>query len=172
MCNRPVAERKRKGAQAGASHNVNGPLSDVPCHQAPQVAYIVMFVTQWHKKSGGKDTTFPFRMADPKRACKVRRAPRERGIVFNLKLKNMKYLKLNQLDSQRLAEKEMLNVTGGQGGWRYDIGPNGTYTRYCTCGCAYENNGGSSTEDNKNVNYSGGTSGLRTPGFPLTPNSK
>ena len=111
-------------------------------------------------------------MADPKRACKVRHAPQERGSVFNLKLKNMKSLKLNQLDSQRLAEKEMLNVTGGQGGWRYDIGPNGTYTRYCTCGCAYENNGGSSTEDNNNANYSGGTSGLRTPGFPLTPNSK
>lgn len=84
----------------------------------------------------------------------------------------MKSLKLNQLDSQRLAEKEMLNVNGGQGGWRYDVAPNGTYTRYCTCGCAYENNGGSSTEDNKNANYSGGTSGLRTPGFPLTPTSK
>jgi len=25
-----------------------------------------MFATQWHKKSGGKDTTFLFRMADPK----------------------------------------------------------------------------------------------------------
>ena len=43
------------------------PLAMFPCHQAPQVAYIVMFVTQWHRKSGGKDTTFPFRMADPKR---------------------------------------------------------------------------------------------------------
>ena len=44
----------------------NGPHRDVPCHQAPQVAYIVMFVMRWHMKSGGKDTTFPFRMADPK----------------------------------------------------------------------------------------------------------
>lgn len=44
----------------------NGPHRDVPCHQAPQVAYIVMFATQWHRKSGGKDTFFPFRMADPK----------------------------------------------------------------------------------------------------------
>ena len=172
VCNRPVAERKRKGAQAGASHNVNGPLSDVPCHQAPQVAYIVVFVTRWHKNSAAKIQLFRFRWQTRNVSCKVRHAPQERGSVFNLKLKNMKSLKLNQLDSQRLAEKEMLNVTGGQGGWRYDIGPNGTYTRYCTCGCAYENNGGSSTEDNKNANYSGGTSGLRTPGSPLTPNSK
>ena len=37
----------------------NGPHRDVPCHQAPQVAYIVMFVTRWHEKSSGKDTTFP-----------------------------------------------------------------------------------------------------------------
>ena len=55
------------------------PLSDVPCRKAPQVAYIVMFVTRWHRKSGGKDTFFPFRMADPKRACKVWHAPRRGG---------------------------------------------------------------------------------------------
>ena len=86
MCNRPVAERKRKGAQAGASHNVNGPLSDVPCHQAPQVAYIVMFVTRWHKKSGGKDTFFPLWMADPKRARKFPARPAGKGeFVFNKK---------------------------------------------------------------------------------------
>ncbi len=120
---------KKKGAQAGASHNVNGPLSDVPCHQAPQVAYIVMFVTRWHKNSAAKIQLFRFGWQTRNVSCKVRHAPQERGSVFNLKLKNMKSLKLNQLDSQRLAEKEMLNVTGGQGGWRYDIGPNGTYTR-------------------------------------------
>ena len=141
VCNGPIAEQEKKGAQAGASHNVNGPLSDVPCHQAPQVAYIVMFVTRWHKNPAAKIQLFRFGWQTRNVQAKCRHALRGRGSVFNLKLKNMKSLKLNQLDSQRLAEKEMLNVTGGQGGWRYDIGPNGTYTRYCTCGCAYENNG-------------------------------
>ena len=37
----------------------------------------------------------------------------------------MKSLKLNQLDSQRLAEKEMLNVIGGQGNDRCDVDENG-----------------------------------------------
>jgi hypothetical protein len=43
-----------------------------------------MFATQWHKKSGGKDTTFLFRMADPKVSCKVPMRPAGKGeIVFN-----------------------------------------------------------------------------------------
>ena len=59
------AEKERCPSR-GIALMFNGPHRDVPCHQAPQVAYIVMFVTRWHMKSGGKDTTFPFRMADPK----------------------------------------------------------------------------------------------------------
>lgn len=76
------AEKERCPSR-GIALMFNGPHRDVPCHQAPQVAYIVMFVTQWHKKSGGKDTTFPLRMADPKRTCKMRHAPREKGFMYH-----------------------------------------------------------------------------------------
>lgn len=38
------------------------PHRDVPCRKAPQVAYIVMFITRWHKKSGGKNSVFCDRM--------------------------------------------------------------------------------------------------------------
>ena len=34
------------------------PHRDVPCRKAPQVAYIVMFVTRWHKKSDAKIVFF------------------------------------------------------------------------------------------------------------------
>ena len=86
MCNRPVAERKRKGAQAGASHNVNGPLSDVPCHQAPQVAYIVVFVTRWHKNPAAKIQLFRFGWQTRNVQAKCRYALRERGIYVKLKI--------------------------------------------------------------------------------------
>ena len=79
---------KERCPRRGIALMFYGPHSDVPCHQAPQVAYIVMFVTQWHKKSGGKDTTFLFRMADPKRARKFPARPAGKGeFLFNKKMK-------------------------------------------------------------------------------------
>lgn len=56
----------------------------------------------------------------------------------------MKSLKLNQLESQRLAKKEMKDVTGGSDQY------------YCTCGCKYANNGGSSVEANGMANADSG----------------
>lgn len=35
VCNGPIAEQKKKGAKQGHRIMFNGPLSDVPCHQAP-----------------------------------------------------------------------------------------------------------------------------------------
>lgn len=71
----------------------------------------------------------------------------------------MKSLKLNQLDSQRLAEKEMKQLNGGEGKPSY-------YYRHdpkcdcnllvCACGCQYSNAGGSSNADNGNANYKAG----------------
>ena len=78
---------KERCPSRGIALILNRLHSDVPCHQAPKVAYIVMFVTQWHKKSDGKDTFFPFWMADPKRACKVRHAPAIKGNCVKCKMK-------------------------------------------------------------------------------------
>lgn len=47
-------------------------------------------------------------------------------------------IKLNKLADNRLTEKEMEKTTGGN---------------YCTCGCCYANNGGSSTSGNAGANY-------------------
>ncbi|MEG1586768.1 MAG: TIGR04149 family rSAM-modified RiPP [Bacteroidales bacterium] len=47
----------------------------------------------------------------------------------------MKNLKANQIEKNRLSEKEMGHLTGGESGM-------------CGCGCAYEGKGGSSTMDN------------------------
>lgn len=86
-------------------------------------------------------------------------------MCFILNFGKMKSLKLNQLDSQRLAEKEMLNVQGGQGNDRCETDKNGKITRWCGCGCLYEGNGGASTNDNMNANFAGGSKGLYTPGY-------
>jgi natural product precursor len=76
----------------------------------------------------------------------------------------MKNLKINKLAQNRLQEKEMQNVNGGQGGHRgiYDE-VKGEWTIFCGCSCAYEGKpGGSSTEDNKNANYA---LGISSPGY-------
>ncbi len=65
----------------------NGPHRDVPCHHAPQVAYIVVFVTRWHKKSdGNKNRFFPFWRQTRNVQAKCRYALRERGIYVKLKI--------------------------------------------------------------------------------------
>ena len=87
------------------------------------------------------------------------------NVLSTLISRKMKSLKLNQLDSQRLAEKEMLNVQGGQGNDRCETDKNGKITRWCGCGCLYEGNGGASTNDNMNANFAGGSKGLYTPGY-------
>lgn len=48
----------------------------------------------------------------------------------------MKTLKLNQMEKTLLSSREMNRVRGGS----------------CGCACLYENNGGSSTADNKSAN--------------------
>lgn len=71
----------------------------------------------------------------------------------------MKSLKLNQLDSQRLAEKEMKHISGGEGTpsyfYRHDPACNCNIL-VCACGCQYSNAGGSSNADNGNANYKSG----------------
>lgn len=64
----------------------------------------------------------------------------------------MKSLKLNQLDSQRLAEKEMLNLTGGLRQYTEWNAQAGCYVTKCTCACLYEDKGGSSTVANGDAN--------------------
>jgi natural product precursor len=59
-----------------------------------------------------------------------------------LKLKVMKNLKLNKLEEQNLAERQMNVVKGG--------------LCTCGCGCLYANSGGSSTDANANANKSSG----------------
>jgi natural product precursor len=61
-----------------------------------------------------------------------------------LKLKKMNNLKLNKLEEQNLAERQMYAVKGGGVG---DM---------CGCGCCYANNGGSSVSDNALANSQGG----------------
>ena len=53
----------------------------------------------------------------------------------------MKSLKLNQIENNRLSEKEMFHIVGG---------------KLCGCGCAYADSGGSSQIDNGHANYDGG----------------
>jgi len=53
----------------------------------------------------------------------------------------MKNLKLNALNKKQLNKREMNTILGG-----------GT----CGCGCAYADNGGSSTNDNGSANAAGG----------------
>jgi natural product precursor len=57
----------------------------------------------------------------------------------------MKKLKLNRLSDQSLAEKQMNSLMGGSG---INCG--------CYCGCCYENQGGSTTQDNGRANQAGG----------------
>lgn len=70
----------------------------------------------------------------------------------------MKSLKLNQIASQKLAEKEMNNLLGGEpypcaGMWSYKFDKNGKIIGIkCQCSCKYANNGGSSTWDNSEAN--------------------
>ena len=64
----------------------------------------------------------------------------------------MNSLKLNRLSDQKLAEKQMNMVTGGQG----------EPSCYCCCGCLYEGQpGGSTSADNRAAN---GASGKWTAG--------
>lgn len=52
----------------------------------------------------------------------------------------MKKIDLLSLESNVLSRKEEEMVNGGN---------------YCTCGCQYQNSGGSSTNDNMDANYQG-----------------
>lgn len=57
-----------------------------------------------------------------------------------------KKLKLSTLSDSMLKDKEMVAIFGGD-------------ARYCTCSCAYENQGGSTHEDNSAANYKLGDKG-------------
>lgn len=59
----------------------------------------------------------------------------------------MNNLKLNKLTNNQLNEKEMGFITGGE------IDGNKVH---CGCGCCYENNGGSSRDDNGQANAARG----------------
>ena len=59
-------------------------------------------------------------------------------------------LKITQLSTAEWGKRELNRLVGGE--------------RCCLCGCHYEDNGGSSTSDNKGANNSGGASGLYSPG--------
>lgn len=77
--------RKERCSSRGIALMFNGPHSDVPCHQAPQVAYIVMFVTQWHRKSGGEYTFFSVSDGRPESVVQGADTPcGEEGNMFNL----------------------------------------------------------------------------------------
>lgn len=58
----------------------------------------------------------------------------------------MKKLKINQIENQKLSEKALNNLKGGEG-------------VYCSCGCKYANQGGSSVDANGAANS---RSGLRS----------
>lgn len=75
-----------------------------------------MFVTQWHKKSGGKDTTFPFRMADPKVSCKVPARPVGKEEICLIE--NSKNMKNNNnfneiIKDLALSKTEKETIVGG-----------------------------------------------------------
>ena len=55
-----------------------------------------------------------------------------------------KKLKLSALSEMMLKDKEMCSIMGG---------------RFCTCSCAYANQGGSSSENNSAANYGLGAHG-------------
>jgi natural product precursor len=57
-----------------------------------------------------------------------------------------KKLKLSALSEMMLKDKEMGSILGGEGRW-------------CTCSCAYANQGGSSSNDNSAANYDLGPHG-------------
>lgn len=59
----------------------------------------------------------------------------------------MKTLKLNKLQTNQLADREMKEIAGGTA----DAGN-------CCCACAYENQGGSSSSANFNANFGSGKS--------------
>lgn len=63
-----------------------------------------------------------------------------------LKLKEMKKIKINQIVNQKLSEKALNNLKGGE-------------AVYCSCGCKYANQGGSSVDANGAANS---RSGLRS----------
>jgi natural product precursor len=69
-----------------------------------------------------------------------------------LKFLAMNQLKLNTLANNRLHEKEMNFVIGGE---------DTAYKKMCGCACKYANSGGSSTEANASANAK---SNLSSPG--------
>lgn len=50
----------------------------------------------------------------------------------------LKKIKLNKLSDDALAQRQLQGIKGG---------------KYCLCTCAYGNQGGSSTHDNKTANH-------------------
>jgi len=66
-------------------------------------------------------------------------------------MKDLKSIKLTQLDRVQLEERKMSYLVGG--------GPGD-----CNCGCYYENSGGSSSSDNLIANIKGGLTS-----YPTTP---
>lgn len=59
-------------------------------------------------------------------------------------MKDLKSIKLTQLDRVQLEERKMSYLVGGAPG------------DPCNCGCYYANSGGSSTGENDKTNYDGG----------------
>ena len=57
-----------------------------------------------------------------------------------------KKLKLSTLSDSMLKDKEMVAIFGGD-------------SRYCMCSCAFEDQGGSTSEDNSAANYKLGDNG-------------
>lgn len=55
---------------------------------------------------------------------------------------NTKKIKLNKLSERALVERQLKGIKGG--------------CQFCTCSCAYANQGGSSTQDNKSANFAKG----------------
>lgn len=66
-------------------------------------------------------------------------------------MKDLKSIKLTQLDRVQLEERKMSYLVGGAQG------------DPCNCGCYYANSGGSSTEENTRVNTEGGLTSYPTP---------
>ena len=67
-------------------------------------------------------------------------------------MRKINSLKLHQMASENLSNREMKEIRGGE-------------AVSCYCGCRYAGSGGSSTNDNCNANYRGGASGgLNSPG--------
>ncbi len=64
-------------------------------------------------------------------------------------MKDLKSIKLTQLDRVQLEERKMSYLVGGTG--------------ECNCGCYYANSGGSSTTDNDQANNKGDLTSYPTP---------